>query len=99
MNFPRQPVVMHIILDKDTNNYKLIVVGSATPGSEELSRKTEVYDPCMGTDRQCAEYALNEYQTGAFSEGVLYCVGFLEGGNLATQGVLNPLLLLTTSGH
>ena len=93
MNFPRQPVVMHIILDKDTNNYKLIVAGSATIGSGELSRKTEVYDSTT-----CAwevtghvpgpEYALNEYQTGAFAEGVLYCVGFLDGGNVATQGVL-----------
>ena len=93
MNFPRQPVVMHIILDKDTNNYKLIVAGSATPGSEELSRKTEVYASSTRAWEVTGnvpgpEYALNEYQTGAFSEGVLYCVGFLEGGNLATQGVL-----------
>ena len=93
MNFPRQPVVMHIILDKDINNYKVIVAGSATPGSEKLSRKTEVYDSTtrkweVTGDVPGPEFGLNEYQTGAFSEGILYCVGFLEGGNVATRGIL-----------
>ena len=93
MNFARQPVVMNIILDKETDDYKVIVAGSATPGSEKLSKKTEVYDSTTSTwkvtgDVPGPEYALNEYQTGAFSEGILYCVGFIEGGNVATRGIL-----------
>jgi hypothetical protein len=93
MNIPRQPVVMNIILDKETGNYKVICAGSATPGSEKLSRKTEVYDSTtrewkVTGDVPGPEFGLNEYQTGAFSEGILYCVGFLEGGNVATRGVL-----------
>ena len=93
MNFPRQPVLMNLLLDKDTNNYKVIVAGSATIGSEELSRKTEVYDSItrewkVAGDIPGPEYALNEFQTGALSEGVLYCVGFISTGDRMTHGLL-----------
>ena len=93
MNFPRQPVLINLILDKDTNNYKVIVAGSATIGSEELSRKTEVYDSITGKwkvagDVPGPEYALNEFQTGALSEGVVYCVGFISTGERITHGLL-----------
>ena len=93
MNFPRQPVLMTLLLDKDTNNYKVIVAGSATIGSEELSRKTEVYDSTtqewkVAGDVPGPEYALNEFQTGALSEGVLYCVGFISTEDTITHGLL-----------
>ena len=93
MNFPRQPVLMNLLLDKDTNNYKVIVAGSATIGSEELSRKTEVYNSItqewkVAGDVPGPEYALNEFQTGALSEGVLYCVGFISTGDRMTHGLL-----------
>ena len=93
LNFSRQPVLMNMLLDKDTNNYKIIVAGSATTGSEELSRKTEVYDSATQEwkvvgDVPGPEYALNEFQTGAVSEGVLYCVGFISTGDGITHGLL-----------
>ena len=93
LNFPRQPVLMNILLDKDTNNYKIIVAGSATIGSKELSRKTEVYNSItrkwkVVDDVPGPEYALNEFQTGAVSEGVLYCVGFIGTGDGITHGLL-----------
>ena len=30
LNFPRQPVLMNLLLDKDTNNYKIIVVWNSS---------------------------------------------------------------------
>ena len=93
MNLPRQPVIMNLLLDKDTNNYKVIVAGSATIGSEELSRKTEVYDSItrewkLVGDVPGPEYALNEFQTGAVSKGILYCIGFISTGDTITHGLL-----------
>lgn len=44
MNFPRQLVAMNILLAKDINNYQLIVAGSVTICSRDLSRKTYIYD-------------------------------------------------------
>ena len=93
MNFPRQPVLMTLLLDKDTNSYKVIAAGSATIGSEELSRKTEVYDSITGEWKVVGnvpgpEYALNEFQTGAVSKGILYCIGFMSTGDRITHGLL-----------
>ena len=93
MNLPRQPVIMNLLLDKDNNNYKVIVAGSATIGSEELSRKTEVYDSITGQwklvgDVPGPEYALNEFQTGAVSKGILYCIGFISTGDTITHGLV-----------
>lgn len=93
LNFPRQPVLMNLLLDKDTNNYKIIVAGSAKIGSEELSRKTEVYNSItrewkVVDDIPGPDYALSEFQTGAVSEGVLYCVGFISTGDRITHGLL-----------
>ncbi len=79
MNFPRHPVLMHLIVDTKKNSYKVIVAGSSTFGTERLSRKTEVY--CSETeswqetgDLPGPDFGLNEYQNGAYSNGVLYCV-------------------------
>jgi hypothetical protein len=79
MNFPRHPVLMHLIVDTKKNSYKVIVAGSSTFGTEHLSRKTEVY--CSETeswqetgDLPGPDFGLNEYQNGAYSDGVLYCV-------------------------
>jgi len=79
MNFPRHPVLMHLIVDTKKNSYKVIVAGSSTFGTEHLSRKTEVY--CSETeswqetgDLPGPDFGLNEYQNGAYSNGVLYCV-------------------------
>ncbi len=79
MNFPRHPVLMHLIVDTKKNSYKVIVAGSSTFGTEHLCRKTEVY--CSETESWQVtgnlpgpDFGLNEYQNGAYSDGVLYCV-------------------------
>ncbi len=80
MNFPRHPVLMHVLVDKcRKNSYKVIVAGSSSTGTEHLSRKTEVY--CSETqswqvsgDLPGPDFGLNEYQNGAYCDGVLYCV-------------------------
>ena len=75
---------------------QVIVAGSATMGTEALSRKTEVYDSTTHTwevtgDVPGPEYALNEYQTGVVSKNLLLCIGFLAPENDTTtvaKGVL-----------
>jgi F-box interacting protein len=93
MNFPRQPVLMTLLLDKDTNNYKVIVAGNATISSGELFRKTEVYDSItrewkVAGDVPGPEFALDEFQAGVVSKGVLYCVGFISTGDRFSHGLL-----------
>ena len=80
----------------DSKHLQVIVAGSATIGTEALSRKTEVYDSTTSTwevtgDVPGPEYALNEYQTGVVSKNFLLCVGFIAPGNDTTtvaKGVL-----------
>jgi hypothetical protein len=79
MNFPRHPVLMHLIVDTKKNSYKVIVAGSSTFGTDHLSRITEVY--CSETESWQVtgnlpgpDFGLNEFQNGAYSNGVLYCV-------------------------
>lgn len=72
------------------------MAGSATIGTEALSRKTEVYDSTTRTwevtgDVPGPEYAINDYQTGVVSKNLLLCVGFLAQENDTTtvaKGVL-----------
>jgi hypothetical protein len=80
----------------ESKHFQVIVAGSATMGTEALSRKTEVYDSNTCTwevtgDVPGPEYALNEYQTGVVSKNLLLCVGFLAPENDTTtvaKGVL-----------
>ncbi|KAG0628585.1 hypothetical protein M758_1G037600 [Ceratodon purpureus] len=80
----RRPVLIHILVEEISNSYKIIVAGCSTNGSENLSRKTEVYDSCTrcwneSGDIPGPEFALNDYQTGVYVKKLktLFCVGFL----------------------
>jgi F-box interacting protein len=92
LNFPRNPVLMHMLFNPATKSYKVIVAGSA--GMTEgliLSRKTEVFDSLTSEwevtdDLPGPEFSLNEYQTGVCINGILYCIAFLEDGS--GKGVL-----------
>ena len=85
LNFPRNPVLMHMVAN--ATSYKIIVVGSSGMlGGEILSRKTEVYDSRTSQwevtgDMPGVDFSLNEYQTGIFVNGILYCIAFLEDGS------------------
>ena len=81
---PRNPVVMQIVVDSTRQSYKIIVAGSTRQDHEHLSKTTEVYDSTTGTwvaaqDMPGPLFALNEHQTGAYRNGILYCIAFLEG--------------------
>ncbi|CAM6034952.1 unnamed protein product [Sphagnum compactum] len=83
MNFPRHPVLMHLLVDRCKNSYKVIVAGSSTTGTEHLCRKTEVYCSKTGSwvvtgELPGPDFGLNEYQNGAFCDGVLYCVAIAD---------------------
>ena len=92
LNFPRNPVLMHMLAYPATKSYKVIVAGSA--GMTEgliLSRKTEVFDSLTSKwevtdDLPGSEFSLNEYQTGVCINGILYCIAFMEDGS--GKGVL-----------
>ena len=92
LNFPRNPVLMHMLVNPATKSYKVIVAGSA--GMTEgliLSRKTEVFDSLTSQwevtdDLPGPEFSLNEYQTGVCINGILYCIAFMEDGS--GKGVL-----------
>nr|PNR26643.1 hypothetical protein PHYPA_030124 [Physcomitrium patens] len=90
MNFPRQPVLMHL-QSVDKVHYKVVVAGSAAIGTEELSLITEEYSSRTGTwtrpsnsDLRCARFGLNEYHNGAtYKAGdkeYLLCVAILSSG-------------------
>jgi F-box interacting protein len=83
MNFPRHPVLMHLLVDRCKNSYKVIVAGSSTTGTEQICRKTEVYCSKTGSwvvtgELPGPDFGLNEYQNGAFCDGVLYCVAIAD---------------------
>ena len=92
LNFPRNPVLLHILVNPHTDSYKVIVAGSSgMSGGHILSRKTEVFDSLTSTwevtgDLPGLEFSLNEYQTGVCINGILYCIAFLEDGS--GKGVL-----------
>ena len=85
LNFPRNPVLMHMVAN--ATSYKIIVVGSSEMlGGQILSRKTEVYDSRTSQwevtgDMPGVDFSLNEYQTGVFINRILYCIAFLEDGS------------------
>lgn len=80
----RFPVLLHMIVDAKEESYKVIVAGSSRLGEEHLSKTTEVYDSSTNLWKVTEElpgplFALNEHQTGAYINGILYCIAFLEG--------------------
>ena len=92
LNFPRNPVLIHILAHPNTVSYKVIVAGSSgMSGGHLLSRKTEVFDSITSKwevtgDLPGLEFSLNEYQTGVCINEILYCIAFLEDGS--GKGVL-----------
>jgi hypothetical protein len=81
----RNPVLMHLVVDSSTQSYQVIVAGSSRPGDERLSKMTEVFDSrtwkwTRTGDLPGPDYALNEYQSGIYKDGDLYCIAFLEAG-------------------
>ena len=84
LNYPRNPVLIHILIDPATNAYKVVAAGSSSSsGEENLSRRVEVYDSQtlqweVAKDIPGPEFGLNEHQTGVCVDGVLYFVAFLE---------------------
>jgi F-box interacting protein len=92
LNRPRNPVLMHMVVDPAGMSYKVIVAGSTRAGDEHLSKITEVFDSRTSTwtivqDFPRPLFALNEHQTGVYLNGVLYCIAFLEGED-AGKGVV-----------
>lgn len=79
----RNPVLMHLVVDASTQSYQVIVAGSSRPGDEHLSRMTEVLDSRTWSwkrtgDLPGPDYALNEYQSGVYKDGNVFCVAFLD---------------------
>ena len=93
LNFRRNPMLMHLLVDRDpkNNSFTVIVVGGSgvmTPEGHNvnLSRKTEVYNSLTNQwevtdDMPGLEFGLNEYQTGVCINGILYCISHLEDGS------------------
>lgn len=85
MHHPRCPVVMHMIVSPTGDSFKIFVAGSARVADNELlSKTTEVFDSVTSKWTVTEEvpgpfFSLNEHQTGAYKNGVLYCFGFLNG--------------------
>ncbi|KAG0632508.1 hypothetical protein M758_1G332900 [Ceratodon purpureus] len=83
LNHPRNPVLMHMLVDPSGNSYKVIVAGSARAGHEHLSKITEVFDSRTSKWTVTQElpgpvFALNEHQTGVCVNGILFCIAFLD---------------------
>ena len=95
LNSRRNPVLMHMLVNSTTKSYKVIVAGSS--GMEGgLSKCTEIFDSLTWKwtktgDIPGPEFCLNEYQTGVYIDGVLYCIAFMDDGSGKTvsgKGVL-----------
>ena len=78
-------VLVHMVAYsiEEAQYYKVIVAGSSKLGDEHLSKTTEVYDSRTKTwkltdDLPGPLFALNEHQAGAYANGILYCIAFLE---------------------
>jgi hypothetical protein len=79
----RNPMLMHILVNPDTRAFQVIVAGSSKAGNEDLSRITEVFDSSKGIWTRTRDilgplYALNEFQSGVYHDGKLFCIGFVE---------------------
>ena len=95
LTFRRNPVLLHLLVDPRGTSYRVIAAGSAGLRNEgcqvDLSRKTEVFDSVtsqweVAGDLPGPEFCLNEYQTGVYINGTLYCVAILGDGS--GKGVL-----------
>ena len=74
---------MHLLVDATTKHFQVVVAGSNRAGDEHLSRITEVFDSSQGNwkrtgDLPGPDFALNEYQSGVYYHGSLYCIAFLD---------------------
>ena len=83
LNHRRNPVLMHLLVDASKQHFQVIVAGSNRAGDEHLSRITEVFDSSTGEwkrtgDLPGPDFALNEYQSGVYYDGRLYCIAFLD---------------------
>lgn len=98
LEFSRHPVALnlHVTLTKNadviSSSYQIIAIGSAASGTENLSRKTEVYDSVEGKwelagDVPGTDFSVNEHQSGVYceSENVVLIVGFMVNGS---KGIL-----------
>ncbi|KAG0558327.1 hypothetical protein KC19_10G019500 [Ceratodon purpureus] len=91
LNHRRNPVLMHLVVDALTQSYQVVVAGSSGSGDERLSRMTEVFDSrtwkwTRTGDLPGPDYALNDYQSGVYKDGYLYCIAFLD--QEAGRGIL-----------
>uniref|UniRef100_A0A7I4EKE3 F-box domain-containing protein n=1 Tax=Physcomitrium patens TaxID=3218 RepID=A0A7I4EKE3_PHYPA len=85
LNHPRIPVLMHMIVNSEDNSYKIIVAGSSRLSDDKVSRITEVLDSRTSKWKVTGDipgpvFALNDYQTGVYRGGLLYCIAFLPAG-------------------
>lgn len=83
LNHRRNPVLMHILVNPEAQSFLLIAAGSSKSGDENLSRITELFDSSTWTWKRTGDfpgpdYALNEYQSGVYKEGYIFCVAFLD---------------------
>ena len=74
---------MHLLVDATTKHFQVVVAGSNRAGDEHLSRIAEVFDSSQGKwkrtgDLPGPDFALNEYQSGVYYHGSLYCIAFLD---------------------
>jgi hypothetical protein len=93
LNHRRNPVLIHMLVDPASQLYQVIVAGSSKSGDEDLSKITEVYDSHTGKWKRTGDllgpaYALNEYQSGVFQDGKLFCLGFVEENGEVSKGIL-----------
>ena len=93
LNYRRNPVLMHMLVDPTTAAYQVIVAGASNSLDEGFSRITEVYDSCTGMWKRTGDisgplFALNEYQSGVYQNGKIFCIGFVEENENVGKGVL-----------
>ncbi|KAG0567102.1 hypothetical protein KC19_7G110100 [Ceratodon purpureus] len=93
LNHRRNPVLMHILVDSVTKAYQVIVAGSSKSGDDDLSRITEVFDSRTGMWNRTGDllgppYALNEFQSGVYQDGKIFCIGFVEKNGEVGKGII-----------
>lgn len=95
LGHPRQPVLIHMRTDGE-DHYKVVVAGSATAGTgdlslitEEYSSRTSLWTRSEHSDLPCPQFGLNEYQNAAYyryrNKEYLLCVVILSTG---ARGIL-----------
>ncbi|KAG0610957.1 hypothetical protein M758_7G103800 [Ceratodon purpureus] len=83
MTYRRNPVLMHMLVNSASQSYQVIVAGSTKSGDEDLSKITEVYDSLTGKWKRMGDvpgsgFSLNDYQSGVFQEGKIFCIGYVD---------------------